>query len=74
MIDVQTNPLMRRADAITIKKHYSILSSTGRGSQEILFHIGSFFLNLLIHSALLYFWFLSFQIGLWFQVKSVLSA
>jgi len=43
MIDVQANPLMRRADAIKIKKHYSILSSTGRGSQEILFHIGFFF-------------------------------
>jgi hypothetical protein len=74
IIDVQANPFMRRADAIKINKHYSILSSTGCGSQEILFHIGSFFPHLLIHPTLLYFWFLGFEIGLWFQVKSVLSA
>jgi hypothetical protein len=74
MIYLKSNTLKRRADAIKIKKHYSILSSTGGGSQEILFHIGSFFPHLLIRPALLYFWFLGFQIGLWFQVKSVLSA
>jgi hypothetical protein len=73
IIDVQANPLMRRADAIKIKKHHSILSSTGRGSQETLPH-RFLFPHLLIHPALLYFWFLNFQTGLWFQVKCVLCA
>jgi hypothetical protein len=66
-LDVPANSFMRRANAIKIESHYSILSSTGHarlsgrqnhlpirktGNQEILFTIQSFFPHFLIHPSL----------------------